>query len=79
MDDPHDLLNLTGRPWSEARLELQARGFGDEALRVLDITPERAPRTPTQPFGWGQERVVRARVEGLGIVVTIAREIKILA
>ena len=74
MDNLHD---LTGRLWSHAQQMLRARGFEGDAVRVLDITPERAPRTPTQTFGWGEQRVVRARLEGEGVVVTIAREMKV--
>lgn len=69
--------DLTGQLWSQAREELRELGFEDDSLRVQDITPERTPRTPTQSFGWGQERVVRARIEGGLATVTIAREMKL--
>lgn len=73
----NDLMNLTGRLWSQASKMLLARGFEANSVRVLDITPERAPRTPQQQFGWGHARVVRARQEGEQVVVTIAREMKV--
>lgn len=74
MDDIDD---LTGRLWSEAQEMLRARGFEGARVRVLDITPERAPRTPTQSFGWGEKRVVRARLEGEAALITVAREMRL--
>jgi len=75
----NDLLDLTGLAWSQAAAMLGERGFEGTAVRVHDITPEKAPRTPQQQFGWGEERVVRARIEGEQAIVTIAREMKIEA
>ena len=72
----NDMTALTGRLWNEAREILSAYGFVEEAIQVRDITPERAPKTPSQTFGWGEERVVRVVVDGAGVRVTIAREMK---
>ena len=66
--------DLTGRLWSQASEMLRERGGGEPI--VVDITPERTPRTPTQQFAWGEARVVRSREVGGRTEVTIAREMR---
>ena len=69
-----DMDDLTGLLWSHAIEMLRERGVSEPA--VVDITPDRVPRTPTQEFAWGAARVVRAREVGGRVEVTISREMR---